>query len=231
MVDLLLSEREQRALRTLASAEPVPGRPLPTREVLDALGTLVPADEVGVGYADDTGRVLQVVSIAGTLDDLDPQVCDGPLMVGQLHLSAVPDLLHYLHERNVRDEMWLGFRNGARHVVQLDLYRRTVPFDARDEAMLRMVAPLVQRLVRERPTPQLPATLTVQERRILMRVAAGHTNGEIAQSLSIAPSTVRKHLEHAYRKLGVENRVAAVARMQGRDTVDVDLRERLERYA
>jgi hypothetical protein len=40
---------------------------------------------------------------------------------------------------------------------------------------------------------------------------------------------VRKHLENIYRKLGVTSRVAAVARLQGRDHPDLDLRERLER--
>ncbi len=95
--------------------------------------------------------------------------------------------------------------------------------------MLRMLAPLFARLVRERPTPSLPAALTVQERRVLSHVAAGASNTEIAQALFIAPSTVRKHLEHAYRKLGVTGRVAAVARLQGRDQPDLDLRERLAR--
>lgn len=40
--------------------------------------------------------------------------------------------------------------------------------------------------------------------------AAGLSNAAIAQRLFVAPCTVRKHLEHAYRKLGVSNRYAAV---------------------
>ena len=85
--------------------------------------------------------------------------------------------------------------------------------------------------MRERPTPALPASLTVQERRVLVRVAAGHSNAQIAEFLGVEASTVRKHLEHAYRKLGVGSRTAAVARMQGRDEVDLDLAGRLERFA
>jgi DNA-binding CsgD family transcriptional regulator len=34
-------------------------------------------------------------------------------------------------------------------------------------------------------------------------------NEAIALELGIAPGTVAKHLEHAYRKLGVPNRTAA----------------------
>jgi DNA-binding CsgD family transcriptional regulator len=64
---------------------------------------------------------------------------------------------------------------------------------------------------------------------VLSHVAAGESNAQIAAALFVAPSTVRKHLENVYRKLGVTSRVAAVARLQGRDHPDLDLRERLER--
>jgi DNA-binding NarL/FixJ family response regulator len=53
--------------------------------------------------------------------------------------------------------------------------------------------------------------LTSREREVLRLVALGHTNVEVAASLSIAAGTVRKHLEHAYAKLGVSTRTAAVA--------------------
>ena len=42
---------------------------------------------------------------------------------------------------------------------------------------------------------------------------------------------MRKHLENAYRKLGVSNRMAAVARLRGAGRDDVDLRGRLETFA
>ena len=47
----------------------------------------------------------------------------------------------------------------------------------------------------------------------------------------VSVGTVRKHLEHAYRKLGVTNRVAALARLQGCDEPGIDFRERIDRYA
>lgn len=52
--------------------------------------------------------------------------------------------------------------------------------------------------------------LTPREREILDLVASGWTNTAIAHALRISPRTVAKHLEHAYRKLGVTNRAAAV---------------------
>lgn len=232
MVDLILTEREQYALRTLTDSEPVPGSPFPTTKVLERVQTLVPCDEIGVGRADDTGRIEHAVALGGDWPtERDPQVCDGPLMVGLLHVSRVPDLEPDLRSWGYADLLWLGYRNGTHHVVQLVLARRHRRFTSRDLAMLGLGAPSLQRLMRERPTPQLPAALTAQERRVLMRVAAGHSNAHIADSLGVTPSTVRKHLEHSYRKLGVASRVAAVARLQGRDHCDLDLRERLERFA
>lgn len=62
--------------------------------------------------------------------------------------------------------------------------------------------------------------LSPREREILERVAHGKQNDLIGHELGIAPATVAKHLEHAYRKLGVSNRTAAAAvlgKKAGRD--------------
>jgi DNA-binding CsgD family transcriptional regulator len=73
---------------------------------------------------------------------------------------------------------------------------------------------------RYRDSPPLHAKrdefgLTRREREILVWVARGKTNSEIAQTLWIAPSTVRKHLENIYPKRGVRTRTAAVTRPLG----------------
>jgi DNA-binding CsgD family transcriptional regulator len=57
--------------------------------------------------------------------------------------------------------------------------------------------------------------LTAREQEVLSWVARGKTNAEIAELLWLAPSTVRKHLENVYSKLGVSTRTAAVARFLG----------------
>jgi DNA-binding CsgD family transcriptional regulator len=64
-----------------------------------------------------------------------------------------------------------------------------------------------------RTRTSVDAGLTPREREVLALVAEGLTNTEIAGSLWVAPSTVAKHLEQAYRKLGVRSRTAAVARL------------------
>jgi DNA-binding CsgD family transcriptional regulator len=54
--------------------------------------------------------------------------------------------------------------------------------------------------------------LTRRERQIVGLLAEGMSNNEIARACSIAPTTVRTHLENVYAKLGVHSRTAAVAR-------------------
>ena len=44
---------------------------------------------------------------------------------------------------------------------------------------------------------------------MLALVARGASNREVAEELYVTVHTVRKHLENAYRKLGVTNRTAA----------------------
>jgi len=53
--------------------------------------------------------------------------------------------------------------------------------------------------------------LSAREREVLDHVLLGKANDAIAFHLGIARATVAKHLEHAYRKLGVQNRTAAAA--------------------
>jgi len=61
----------------------------------------------------------------------------------------------------------------------------------------------------------LEVELTAREREVLAWVARGKTNAEVASLLWLAPSTVRKHLQNIYAKLGVTTRTAAVARFLG----------------
>jgi len=52
--------------------------------------------------------------------------------------------------------------------------------------------------------------LTKRELQILEQLSAGRTYQDIADNLTISPSTVRKHIENIYPKLQVHNKVEAV---------------------
>jgi len=55
-----------------------------------------------------------------------------------------------------------------------------------------------------------PSALTTRELEILALVAEGGTNKTIAKHLHISEATVKTHLLHAFEKLGVDDRTAAV---------------------
>jgi len=56
----------------------------------------------------------------------------------------------------------------------------------------------------------LRRTLTAQEKLILKMALKGCSNKEIAERLFISTETVKKHLQHCYRKLNAGNRVEAL---------------------
>ncbi len=51
--------------------------------------------------------------------------------------------------------------------------------------------------------------ITQREAEVLLWVAKGKTNREIAQILELSPRTINKHLEQLFKKIGVENRTSA----------------------
>ena len=54
--------------------------------------------------------------------------------------------------------------------------------------------------------------ITDREAEILLSIAQGKTNKEIAEDLYVSPLTVKTHLQRFYRKLGVESRAEALSR-------------------
>ena len=57
-----------------------------------------------------------------------------------------------------------------------------------------------------------PATsLSPRERDILVLIADGRSNKEVARSLGVTPETVKSHLKNIFEKLSVERRAQAVA--------------------
>ena len=62
------------------------------------------------------------------------------------------------------------------------------------------------------PAPLQALGLTPREAEVLLWVAQGKTNAEVGLILEMTVATVKKHLEHIFEKLSVENRSAAIIR-------------------
>ena len=79
-----------------------------------------------------------------------------------------------------------------------------------DPALTERVFAEVRRAARAQETSAF-AQLTEQERRILMLVAEGKTNRDIAQELHLGEGTVRNYVSNILSKLSVSNRAEAAA--------------------
>jgi DNA-binding CsgD family transcriptional regulator len=125
-------------------------------------------------------------------------------------------------------ELEIGLPSPAWHTKTLVFGRSKArpDFDERDRSVLNALQPHLIQVYRHTALRRRLAdgwgggaaagVLTDREREVLMLVRAGRTNSQIACELWIAHGTVRKHLENIYRKLGVQSRTAAVARLRDR---------------
>lgn len=64
-------------------------------------------------------------------------------------------------------------------------------------------------LTNSRSIPELDVPLTKRESEVLKQLALGLSNKEIAQALAISYETVKEHVQHVLRKLGVSDRTQA----------------------
>jgi LuxR family maltose regulon positive regulatory protein len=76
----------------------------------------------------------------------------------------------------------------------------------------RRPAPRAAAVVAHAMMPGLTETLTGREMQVLVLLVAGAPNQQIADELVVALETVKKHVGHIFRKLGVTNRTQAAAR-------------------
>jgi DNA-binding NarL/FixJ family response regulator len=74
----------------------------------------------------------------------------------------------------------------------------------------RLIEAFVARPAQTLPPPSRLASLTPRERDILLQVARGRSNLEIARDLVVGEATVKTHVAHLLAKLGLRDRVQAV---------------------
>lgn len=150
-------------------------------------------------YPDRTGDLR---SVTKTTDFLTLREHRGtPMYVDVLGPDADHDMMVCLPDgpgRQLRLIVWRG--------------RADPDFTERDRAVLTLLRPHLHavhlRVLRhQRGTPEL----TKRQWELLYLVEAGLSNTQIARRLHLAESTVRKHLENVFRRLGVSSRTAAVA--------------------
>jgi DNA-binding NarL/FixJ family response regulator len=121
---------------------------------------------------------------------------------------------------DVDDHVYEALRSGASGFLLKDAPAadlvRAVEVVAAGEALLapsvtrRLIADVAGRAVAARATPSRFDVLTPREREVLVQIARGLSNAEIAAELVLAEETVKTHVGRILGKLGLRDRVQAV---------------------
>jgi HD-GYP domain-containing protein (c-di-GMP phosphodiesterase class II) len=129
-----------------------------------------------------------------------PRGVGGDALPLSARLLAVADVYHALGEGRPH-------RDGLEAVGAAQVLHAEVRAGRLDGEAVNAVLAAAGHRVRRQPT--LPCGLTRREAEILVLVARGLPNKEVAAALSISTRTVSSHLEHIYAKIGVSTRGAA----------------------
>ncbi len=74
----------------------------------------------------------------------------------------------------------------------------------------QLIEAFARRAAETVPSPSRLASLTPRERDILLLVARGQSNTEIARELFVSDATVKTHVAHLLAKLDLRDRIQAV---------------------
>jgi DNA-binding NarL/FixJ family response regulator len=145
------------------------------------------------------------------------------LLIADDHPAVVRDGLRGMVASEPDLEVVSAIEAGATGFLLKDAPRaelfRAVRAAARGETVLapEVATRLGGRL--RRPSAQ---PLTQRELQVLELVARGATNREVAARLQVSEATVKTHLVHAFGKLGVSDRTAAVTAALERRLIRLD---------
>jgi DNA-binding NarL/FixJ family response regulator len=193
------------------------------RLILEAAGFIV------VGEAADGAEALTLAARERpdvVLMDIRMPVMDGLAATRQLtapgpdeQAQPAPKVV-ILTTFDLDDYVYEALRCGATGFLLKDAPRAdliaAVRVAAAGDALLapsvtrRLIEAFAMRPVSVSPAPSAVASLTPRERDILLLVARGQSNTEIARALVVSEATVKTHVTHLLAKLGLRDRVQAV---------------------
>ena len=147
------------------------------------------------------------------MDIVMPKV-DGPTATARIHESfphvKIIALTSFLEEELIRNML----KSGADGYLLKDVSAKELAEAIRTSYQGRSTidpaaAQVLARALRKSPPPG--HDLTEREREVLSLLANGKTNKEIAEELTLSPTTVRGHVSNILSKLGASNRTEATA--------------------
>ncbi|MFF6998343.1 response regulator [Streptomyces sp. NPDC008313] len=199
------------------------------REGIVMLLGLLPGVEV-VGAAADGFEAVELVGKLApdvVLMDLRMPRCDGVEATRRIRTEYPGTQVVVLTTYADDESLFPALRAGARGYLTKDAggdeIVRAVESVLSGEAGL---SPRVQRRLLERlseprrePPAQAPDGLTARETEVLVLIAEGLTNQEIARRLHVSTATVKTHINNLFAKTGLKDRAQAVRYAYGKGLV------------
>ncbi|MFJ4916916.1 MULTISPECIES: response regulator [unclassified Streptomyces] len=194
------------------------------REGIVMLLGLLPGIEV-VGSAKDGEEAVALVAEQApdvVLMDLRMPRCDGVEATRRIRRDHPDTQVVVLTTFAEDDSLFPALRAGARGYLTKDAggdeIARAIEAVLSGEVGL---SPAVQRRLLEQVTtgplplvagaePELPDGMTPREAEVLVLIAEGLSNAEIARSLHISQATVKSHINNLFAKAGLRDRAQAV---------------------
>jgi DNA-binding NarL/FixJ family response regulator len=150
-----------------------------------------------------------------------PKVGSGPATPRSASSGpATPPKVVMLTTFDLDDYVYEALRAGASGFLLKDSPRHdliaAVRAAAAGDALLapsvtrRLIEAFARRPAETSPAPSQLASLTARERDVLLLLARGHSNAEIAEVLFVSEATVKTHVGNLLAKLGLRDRVQAV---------------------
>jgi DNA-binding NarL/FixJ family response regulator len=176
-----------------------------------------------VGEAGDGGEALARLAATDAdvvLMDVRMPRMDGVQATARLVATGLPAMVIVLTTFDLDEYAFAALRAGASGFLLKDA-RPDAVLDAirtvhRGDAV---IAPSTTRRLLDRVAADLPVpapgpspldALTERERQVLLEIARGASNAEIAARLHLSETTVKTHVGHILAKLGLRDRIQAV---------------------
>jgi DNA-binding NarL/FixJ family response regulator len=200
------------------------------REMLERNSGIEVVDVVSNG-ADAVRRVLALRPnrLDLVLMDINMPVMDGIQATREIAARDPSLPIVILTVSALDSDLFAGIGSGAigflnKNLSPMSLVRTLRDFRANGSLpMSRVMAGKVMAYLQQRQVEasadrtRVAEKLSSREQEVLRRIASGARDREIAATLFVAESTIKTHVRHILRKLGVRNRAEAVARIRGGD--------------
>jgi DNA-binding NarL/FixJ family response regulator len=148
---------------------------------------------------------------AGSGPAAPPSAGSGPATPPKVVMLTTFDLDDYVYEALRAGASGFLLKDSPRHDL-IAAVRAAAAGDAllAPSVTRRLIEAFARRPPETSPSPSRLASLTARERDVLLLLARGHSNAEIAAMLFVSEATVKTHVGNLLAKLGLRDRVQAV---------------------